>query len=53
MAPLLSCGLLQGGTGRALHSRTDAPLDLDNPDHPAALLRAYARFLEIGSRSSP
>ncbi|RKG61320.1 hypothetical protein D7V80_35030 [Corallococcus sp. CA054B] len=29
---------------------TDAPLDLDQPDHLAALLRAYDRFPEIGRR---
>ncbi|RKH77708.1 hypothetical protein D7Y21_36880 [Corallococcus sp. AB045] len=29
---------------------TDAPLDLDKPDHLAALLRAYERFPEIGGR---
>ena len=32
---------------------TDAPLDLDHPDHLAALLRAYVRFPEIGGRSAP
>ncbi|SEU33489.1 DUF5953 family protein [Stigmatella erecta] len=32
---------------------TDAPLDLDKPDHLAALLRAYERFPEIGGRSTP
>ncbi|ATB47523.1 hypothetical protein MYMAC_003137 [Corallococcus macrosporus DSM 14697] len=32
---------------------TDAPLDLDNPAHLDALLRAYARFPEIGGRSAP
>ncbi|MBZ4423190.1 DUF5953 family protein [Myxococcus sp. RHSTA-1-4] len=31
---------------------TDAPLDLDNPAHLDALLRAYERFPEIGGRSS-
>ncbi|MFY2558229.1 DUF5953 family protein [Corallococcus terminator] len=29
---------------------TDAPLDLDNPEHLDALLRAYERFPEIGGR---
>ncbi|MDC0708837.1 DUF5953 family protein [Stigmatella sp. ncwal1] len=29
---------------------TDAPLDLDNPAHLAALMRAYERFPEIGGR---
>jgi len=32
---------------------TDAPLDLDNPAHLDALLRAYERFPEIGGRSAP
>ena len=32
---------------------TDAPLDLDNPTHLDALLRAYERFPEIGGRSAP
>jgi len=32
---------------------TDAPLDLDNPAHLDALLRAYERFPEIGGRSTP
>jgi hypothetical protein len=32
---------------------TDAPLDLDRPDHVAALVRAYERFPEIGGRSAP
>ncbi|MCP3145005.1 DUF5953 family protein [Pyxidicoccus sp. QH1ED-7-1] len=32
---------------------TDAPLDLDNPAHLDALLRAYARFPESGGRSAP
>jgi len=31
---------------------TDAPLDYDNPDHLAALLRAYERFPTIGGRSA-
>jgi hypothetical protein len=31
---------------------TDAPLDLDNPAHLDALLRAYERFPEIGWRST-
>jgi len=32
---------------------TAAPLDLDKPDHLAALLRAYERFPEIGGRAAP
>ncbi len=32
---------------------TDAPLDLDNPAHLDALLRAYERFPEIGGRVTP
>ncbi len=32
---------------------TDAPLDLDNPAHLGALLRAYERFPEIGGRAVP
>ncbi|KFA89302.1 DUF5953 family protein [Archangium violaceum] len=32
---------------------TEAPLDVDNPTHLDALLRAYERFLEIGGRSPP
>lgn len=32
---------------------TDTPLDYDNPDHRAALLRAYERFPAIGGRSEP
>jgi hypothetical protein len=31
---------------------TDAPLDLDNPAHLDALLRAYERFPEIGGRAA-
>ncbi len=31
---------------------TDMPFDLDNPAHLDALLRAYARFPEIGGRSA-
>ncbi|WIG99237.1 DUF5953 family protein [Myxococcus sp. SDU36] len=31
---------------------TDAPLDLDNPAHLEALLRAYDRFPEIGGRAA-
>lgn len=32
---------------------TDSPLDLDNPAHREALLRAYERFPEIGGRATP
>jgi len=32
---------------------TDAPLDLDTPDHLDALLRAYERFPAIGGHSVP
>ncbi|WP_223641040.1 DUF5953 family protein [Corallococcus sp. EGB] len=32
---------------------TDAPLDLDDPAHLDVLLRAYARFPEIGGRAAP
>jgi len=31
---------------------TDAPLDLDNPAHLDAILRAYERFPEIGGRAA-
>ncbi|RYZ40489.1 MAG: hypothetical protein EOO71_15810 [Myxococcaceae bacterium] len=31
---------------------TDAPLDLDNPSHLEALVRAYERFPEIGGRAA-
>lgn len=31
---------------------TDTPLDLDNPSHLEALLRAYERFPQIGGRSA-
>ncbi len=40
-------------TGGWVVRLTDAPLDLDNPTHLDALLRAYARFPEIGGRSTP
>jgi hypothetical protein len=40
-------------TGGWIVRLTDAPLDLDNPAHMDALLRAYERFLEIGGRSTP
>lgn len=32
---------------------TEAPLDLDRPEHLDALLRAYERFPEIGGRAAP
>jgi hypothetical protein len=32
---------------------TDTPLDLNNPAHLDALLRAYERFPEIGGRAAP
>ncbi|WNG40190.1 hypothetical protein F0U61_45795 [Archangium violaceum] len=37
-------------TGGWVVRLTDAPLDLDNPAHLDALLRAYERFPEIGGR---
>lgn len=37
-------------TGGWVVRLTDAPLDLDNPVHLDALLRAYERFPEIGGR---
>jgi hypothetical protein len=40
-------------TGGWVVRLTDAPLDLDNPAHLEALLRAYERFPEIGGRSVP
>ena len=39
-------------TGGWVVQLTDDPLDLDNPSHLDALLRAYERFPEIGGRSS-
>ncbi|RKG89329.1 hypothetical protein D7W82_07235 [Corallococcus sp. CA049B] len=38
-------------SGGWLVQLTDAPLDLDDPAHLDALLRAYARFPEIGGRA--
>jgi hypothetical protein len=38
-------------TGGWVVRLTDEPLDLDNPAHLAALLRAYERFPRIGGRS--
>ncbi|WP_225411010.1 DUF5953 family protein [Stigmatella hybrida] len=40
-------------TGGWVVQLTEAPLDLDNPAHLEALLRAYERFPEIGGRSKP
>jgi hypothetical protein len=40
-------------TGGWVVRLTDAPLDLDTPAHLDALKRAYARFPEIGGRSTP
>jgi hypothetical protein len=40
-------------TGGWVVPLTEAPLDLDNPAHLDALLRAYERFPEIGGRSVP
>jgi hypothetical protein len=40
------------GTGGWVVQLTHAPLDLDNPAHLDALLRAYERFPEIGGRAS-
>jgi hypothetical protein len=39
-------------TGGWVVQLTSAPLDLDKPAHLDALLRAYARFPEIGGRSA-
>jgi hypothetical protein len=40
-------------TGGWVVRLTDTPLDLDNPAHLTALLRAYERFPAIGGRSTP
>jgi hypothetical protein len=40
-------------TGGWVVRLTEAPLDLDTPAHLDALKRAYARFPEIGGRSTP
>ncbi|WP_370643907.1 DUF5953 family protein [Myxococcus sp. RHSTA-1-4] len=40
-------------TGGWIVRLTEAPLDLDNPAHLDALLRAYERFPEIGGRAAP
>jgi Family of unknown function (DUF5953) len=39
-------------TGGWVVRLTDAPLNLDNPAHLAALLSAYERFPEIGGRAT-
>jgi hypothetical protein len=55
--PLRDAGLLsrarRTGTGGWIVRLTEAPLDLDNPAHLDALLRAYGRFPEIGGRALP
>ncbi|MBU8897267.1 hypothetical protein KRR26_16755 [Corallococcus sp. M34] len=40
-------------TGGWVVQLTSAPLDLDDPAHLDALLRAYERFPEIGGRATP
>lgn len=40
-------------TGGWIVPLTDAPLDLDNPAHLEALLRAYERFPAVGGRAPP
>jgi hypothetical protein len=40
-------------TGGWVVGLTQAPLDLDNPSHLEALMRAYERFPEIGGRVTP
>ncbi|MHA7627349.1 DUF5953 family protein [Corallococcus sp. M7] len=40
-------------SGGWLVQLTETPLDLDDPTHLDALLRAYARFPEIGGRDTP
>jgi hypothetical protein len=40
-------------TGGWVVRLTDVPLDLDNPAHLEALLRAYERFPEVGGRGTP
>ncbi|AKJ03624.1 Hypothetical protein AA314_05250 [Archangium gephyra] len=39
-------------TGGWVVRLTDTPLDLDDPAHLEALLRAYERFPKIGGRSA-
>jgi hypothetical protein len=43
----------RNATGGWVVRLTDTPLDLDNPAHLEALLRAYERFPEIGGRVTP
>jgi hypothetical protein len=43
----------QTATGGWVVQLTEEPLDLDNPTHLEALLRAYERFPEIGGRAPP
>jgi hypothetical protein len=40
-------------TGGWIVRLTETPLDLDNPSHLEALMRAYERFPEIGGRVTP
>lgn len=40
-------------TGGWVVRLTEAPLDLDNPEHLEALLRAYERFPAVGGRATP
>jgi hypothetical protein len=40
-------------TGGWVVRLTETPLDLDNPSHLEALMRAYERFPEIGGRVTP
>jgi len=40
-------------TGGWVVQLTDTPMDLDNPAHLEALVRAYERFPEIGGRVTP
>ncbi|KFE67314.1 DUF5953 family protein [Hyalangium minutum] len=51
-ADLLS-GAQRTATGGWVVRLTEAPLDLDNPTHLDALLRAYERFPVIGGRVAP
>jgi len=55
--PLRDAALLsrarRAASGGWVVQLTDAPLDLNNPDHVDALKRVYERFPEIGARSAP